>query len=90
MCLKLGCWRGRSPCLWDNYHTHCSAGEGEFTWNSNPSSSCIVSSFSFSSFSASDLSTVSTLGVLLSFVGVGSGGFLGMAFLTFTPGSSVF
>ena len=68
----------------------CSTGEGEFTWNSNPYSSCIASSFSFSSSWASDSSTVSTLGVLLSFVEVGSGGLPVVALFMFTLGSSVF
>ena len=68
----------------------CSAGEGEFTWNSNHSLSCIASSFLLSSSSAPDLLTVSTLGVLLSFAEAGYGGFPGMMLFIFTPGYSVF
>ena len=72
------------------YHTRCSADEGEFTCNSNSSSSCITYSFSFSSSSASDSSTVSILGVLLSFVEVGYGEFPGRDLFMFTPVSYVF
>ena len=86
----LGFRRGRSACLQDAPHTRCSTDEGEFNLNLKLSLSCIVSSFLFSSYLASDLSTVSNLGVLLLFVGVGSGGFPGMKLFAFTPGESVF
>ena len=70
------------------------AGDGELAWNSNPSSSLIISLFYLLSSLVSYLSLifttslwvivagsgVSTFGVLLSSVGIGPGGFPGMTF----------
>ena len=60
---KLVCRHVHCPCLQESCHTCRSAGGGEFTWNSKPSSSCTVYLFSVLSYSDSFLLTVSTLGV---------------------------